>query len=428
MKRTLWTLTASALSGGALGAAFLFAAVAPRVADAAGITEQIHAKQGEIHATHQKLDQKRAQLAHAKVRVTNLQGQLAETNRNIAQVGRRLELIVAQVAANEKRLAWNRLQLSAAQATLHRHNEALNRRLVDAYENGDLGYINVLLSATSFSDFVERWDDIRFLIAVNERTVRDRKQAEARVAVVQARLEGDAARLSDAEDHERRVRSQLAALAEERRVLVAAADEQRRHVAVEITELEEVSQDEENALEALIVQRQREEAARLAAERAAREAAREAARRAAQLAGQAVPDLPPPESAGGQGDLSWPVSGAITSGFGIRLDPVSGQVTRMHEGIDIAAPMGATIAAAADGRVIFAGVEGGYGNVVIIDHGNDLSTLYGHCSQLFVATGQDVQRGQAIAAVGSTGHSTGPHVHFEVRIAGKPIDPSSRLR
>jgi murein DD-endopeptidase MepM/ murein hydrolase activator NlpD len=100
----------------------------------------------------------------------------------------------------------------------------------------------------------------------------------------------------------------------------------------------------------------------------------------------------------------------------------------MHEGIDIAAPLGATIAAAADGRVIFAGEEGGYGNVVIIDHGNDLATLYGHCSQIFVATGQDVQRGQAIAAVGSTGHSTGPHLHFEVRVGGSPVDPSSRLR
>jgi murein DD-endopeptidase MepM/ murein hydrolase activator NlpD len=99
-----------------------------------------------------------------------------------------------------------------------------------------------------------------------------------------------------------------------------------------------------------------------------------------------------------------------------------------HPGIDIGAPMGATIAAAAGGRVIFAGWYGGYGNAIILDHGGSTSTLYGHCSQIFVSTGQDVQRGQAIGAVGMTGRATGPHLHFEVRVNGVPVDPTTRLR
>jgi murein DD-endopeptidase MepM/ murein hydrolase activator NlpD len=89
--------------------------------------------------------------------------------------------------------------------------------------------------------------------------------------------------------------------------------------------------------------------------------------------------------------------------------------------------MGATVTAAADGQVIFAGWYGGYGNAVIIDHGSGVSTLYGHMSQLFVSEHQSVQRGQAIGAVGSTGHSTGPHLHFEVRVNGSPTDPLSKL-
>jgi murein DD-endopeptidase MepM/ murein hydrolase activator NlpD len=110
----------------------------------------------------------------------------------------------------------------------------------------------------------------------------------------------------------------------------------------------------------------------------------------------------------------------------MRSDPFGHGFT-MHTGLDIGAPMGATITAAAAGHVIFADWYGGYGKAIIIDHGGKTVTLYGHCSQWFVSKGQDVQRGQAIGAVGSTGNSTGPHLHFEVRVDGVPVDPTGRL-
>ncbi len=112
----------------------------------------------------------------------------------------------------------------------------------------------------------------------------------------------------------------------------------------------------------------------------------------------------------------------------MRANAMGGGGFEMHPGIDIGAPMGSTITAAANGRIIFAGDYGGYGNAIIIDHGQQTSTLYGHCSQIFVANGQDVQRGQAIGAVGMTGRATGPHLHFEVRVNGVPVDPTTRLR
>lgn len=128
----------------------------------------------------------------------------------------------------------------------------------------------------------------------------------------------------------------------------------------------------------------------------------------------------------GTGQLSWPASGPITSTFGWRLHPVLGS-NRFHSGTDFGAEHGAPIRAADRGTVIFAGDYGGYGNTVIVDHGNGLSTLYGHASELYVQPGQVVQRGQQIAAVGSTGLSTGPHLHFEVRQNGEPIDPLALL-
>jgi len=125
-------------------------------------------------------------------------------------------------------------------------------------------------------------------------------------------------------------------------------------------------------------------------------------------------------SVGGTGSVSasgfvWPLQGVLTSAFGPRWG-------RMHEGIDIAAPAGSAITAAASGTVIYAGWFGGYGNLVVIDHGGGVATAYGHMSAIY-ASGGAVDQGQSIGAVGTTGHSTGNHLHFEVRINGSPVDP-----
>ena len=118
--------------------------------------------------------------------------------------------------------------------------------------------------------------------------------------------------------------------------------------------------------------------------------------------------------------LIWPIQGVLTSPFGMRWG-------RMHEGIDIGAATGTPIYAAAGGTVIYAGWESGYGNLTVIDHGNGLATAYGHQSKIAVSNGQTVSRGQLIGYVGSTGHSTGPHLHFEVRANGTPVNPLSYL-
>lgn len=119
--------------------------------------------------------------------------------------------------------------------------------------------------------------------------------------------------------------------------------------------------------------------------------------------------------------LAWPVSGRISSSFGWRNG-------RMHQGLDIAVPAGRTIMASAPGQVVEAGWYGGYGQRVIIDHGRSIRTLYAHCSTLLVKPGEQVQAGQAIARVGTTGNSTGPHLHFEVHVGVRPYDPLSFLR
>lgn len=118
----------------------------------------------------------------------------------------------------------------------------------------------------------------------------------------------------------------------------------------------------------------------------------------------------------------WPARGWVTSDFGSRLDPYTAERV-MHKGLDIAAPYGSPVQAPADGTVVFASMEGGYGKVLVIDHGYGIKTRYGHLSELFVKAGVKVKRGDRIAACGNTGRSTGPHVHYEVRVHGVPENP-----
>jgi peptidoglycan hydrolase FlgJ len=124
--------------------------------------------------------------------------------------------------------------------------------------------------------------------------------------------------------------------------------------------------------------------------------------------------------------MSIPVRGRLTSDYGFRTDPFTG-ISKFHEGIDIAAPAGTAINAASSGTVVFAGALGGYGNTVVLEHANGGRTLYAHASQILVRPGDAVEAGQTIGRVGSTGHSTGPHLHFETLVSGQNIDPKSLI-
>jgi len=390
---------------GALLAA-LVTAFAPLCAGAGGssIDERIRAERTKAEQIQSRLHEKRAELHSITLHYDDLQAQLGQTNAAIGEMTGRIGTLQANEDWTQRRLDWNAVQLGAARRSLRLHDELLKRRLVDIYEYGDLSYVNALIAARSFSEFVERWEDLRLLIAANERAVRARKVAEKRVAAIEADLERTRLMLAQEEQAQEDARSQLDSLASERRNLVELAGEQKHQVASQVAEIEDLSAAEEAQLESLIQERQRELAAQ---------------RKAAGIAGGV-------ESEGGPGSFSWPVTGTITSPFGWRSNPFGGS-PEFHQGLDIAAPSGTTVTAAAGGTVIMAQWYGGYGNYILIDHGGGYSTGYGHLSAIYVSNGQSVSRGQAIGAVGSTGQSTGPHLHFEVRINGKPVDPAPRL-
>jgi murein DD-endopeptidase MepM/ murein hydrolase activator NlpD len=369
------------------------------------VQQRIDAERAKAERTQAQLHQKRAQLHAATLQYNDLSRQLGETNVAITGVNAHLSDLAAGAASTQRRIDWNTVQLTAAQRSLALHDTMLKRRLVDIYENGDVSYVSVLLAAHSFSDFVERWDDLRLLINANQRVVRERKIAEAQVENVERNLERTRLELQQEQTAQEQARTQLASLASERENLVAVASQQRHQVASQVAQMEDLTAAEEAQLESLIQERQRE---------------LEEQRRASGIAEGGGAET------GGGGSFSWPVTGPITSPFGWRSSPFNGSPD-FHPGLDIAAPTGTTVTAAAGGTVIMAQWYGGYGNYVLIDHGGGYSTGYGHLSAIYVSNGQAVKRGQAIGAVGMTGEATGPHLHFEVRIDGKPVDPAPRL-
>lgn len=213
----------------------------------------------------------------------------------------------------------------------------------------------------------------------------------------------------------------------------AAAASQHQAVAVQQASLEAV-RSEQAAARAEVAAEAEVEAQLLAGARAEKQAY-QARASALEAESAAITELLRKRAAeqaeraarAGSGVLGYPVARpTVTSGYGYRTHPIYGG-RRLHAGMDFRAPMGTPILASAAGTVVSAGYSGGYGNVVVIDHGRSLATLYAHQSRLAVSAGQQVSRGQTVGSAGSTGSSTGPHLHFEVRVDGTPVDPAAYL-
>jgi murein DD-endopeptidase MepM/ murein hydrolase activator NlpD len=277
------------------------------------------------------------------------------------------------------------------------HAEAqarLEERLVQLYETDEASELEILLQVNSLSDLLEQLDYFH-TIGQEDKRIADtikRLQGEMRVArqltaTTKAEVAQATAILAKKTEEQRAARDQLVA---ERSALAAARSDKQ---AILANVRQERHADEED----------------LAAMQAASAAI------ASKIRSGGSSGTGAPSAAG----LIWPVNGPITSGFGWRWG-------RMHEGIDIGAACGTPIHAAASGTVVFSGWMDGYGNFVIIDHGNGLATAYGHQSAIYVSGGH-VSQGQVIGAVGSTGHSTGCHLHFEVRVNGTPVNPLNYL-
>jgi murein DD-endopeptidase MepM/ murein hydrolase activator NlpD len=365
------------------------ASVDARIAALQAQIAQSKAEEGvltsQLSAVGDELDAARGAVDSAQSSVAVLEGELA-TARS------RLDDLSALLDAQTRRL--ERLQSEHAKAVA-----ILDARVRAAYIDEPPDVLAFLVSASSFDEIV---DNVELLNRIGRQDRRIARQvAVARARTAAARSETIRTRRLQVET----VAAITASTAQARAARDRLAAERDRLASVESLKQSALASTREARADDV------QEAESLAAESAALAAAIRGAQERAGSTGSGQPS-----SAG----LTWPCDGAVVSGFGMRWG-------RMHEGIDIACAAGTPNRAAAAGTVIYAGWMGGYGNLVVIDHGNGLSTAYGHASSLAVSVGQTVSQGQTVSYVGATGHATGPHLHFEVRVNGTAVDPLAYL-
>ena len=346
----------------------------------------------EIEAASTRIDALTGDIDSLEGQIAVLEQELAEHRARLAE----LENIFERQTADLEHL---RRQYAEAQ-------RILEERLVELYQQGQEDSLGILLQVQSLTDLLEQveyFDDIgrqdRAISDSLKRLKGEMRVARAKTAATKAQVAEATAVIEDKTAEQIAAREALVA---EQQALDAARGDKQTLLASTRENRHEAEED-------------------LAAMEAA--SASLAARiRAAQAAAAAAPQSAPSSGSSGSGvsasGFIWPVSGVVTSGFGWRWG-------RMHQGIDISAPCGTQIRAAASGTVIVSGYSGGYGNLTVLDHGNGLATAYAHQSAIYA--GGSVSQGQVIGAVGTTGSSTGCHLHFEVRVNGSAVDPMGYL-
>ena len=340
--------------------------------------------QGQIEESRSTQASWQAIITDIAEKLKAIQAELDEATRKLQAIKKEQDQVNLQIKQLQEEIQKAEVQLRARQAIL-------NKRVRVIYMHGQLSYIEVILGANSFSDFANRLELLKRIIRSDFNLIQEIQQRKAAIEAKKVEIEKEKARLDELASEAQKVQDEVKAKkAEQQRVLDHARTQQ----------------DAAKQMEADLIARSNEIRQIIQS-------------RMQQNSGS-------DQIVHGNGTFIWPCNGPITSPFGYRTHPIFG-TTIYHSGIDIGVDYNTPIHAADGGTVILAGWCGGYGNAVIIDHGNGLQTLYGHNTSVAVSEGQTVSQGQVIAYSGSTGYSTGPHCHFEVRRNGEAVDPMGYL-
>ena len=333
------------------------------------------------------------QLNEANGQLNDVQSNLSENLQQVEKLDDRIETAEQELAEQESKITELKESIEQIETELNSVTEKYNKqvelfkkRMVAIYMAGDTQYLDVLLKSSSLSDFISSYYLISQLTEIDENLLNDLETKKKTMDLSRQKLENEKKELATIVENQTRTTRTLQNTKKMRENFIDKLSDDEKNLQAKIDEInkqyEEVNQQilalTQNGIDTAYI----------------------------------------------GGELAWPVPGytRITSKYAMRVHPITGQY-KLHTGVDIGAPLGANFVAANDGVVVKAGPNVAYGNMVIIDHGGGISTLYAHGSEILVEVGQTVKRGDPILKVGSTGYSTGPHAHFEVRINGVTTDP-----
>jgi len=369
-----------------------------------GLGQQKASLDAKLAAVQAKIAREHALESSLNGQIGGLTTQIHSLEARVGDVSSQLSALQTDVALHQRRLAkldeLYRLQTIRLRNLRHEYTisvQRLDERLVTIYKQSSPSTVDVLLAARSFQDVLDEFDYLGAIAAQDKKVAA--QVATAKHAVVLARAKTAAVRRG---------------LQQETRVINARAQQQAILFGELVSSRDKLATTRAGKSHALVVTKAQEQSE--IQESQAIQAASAAIAAKLQAGSSSSGPAAAPSAAG----FIWPVSGPITSPFGMRWGT-------LHPGIDIGVPTGTPIHAAAAGTVVYCGWEEGYGNLVVIDHHNGLATAYGHQTRVAVSCGQNVSQGEVIGYSGCTGFCTGPHVHFEVRVNGAPVDPLGYL-
>ena len=392
-------------SGRFLAAALSFALVlaTPLSAQAtkSGLSDA-KSKKTALEAEKKKTEQELKNLEGLKSDTT---AYVKKLDSSLESIGNELSKLGDDIDAKEKQIDTTKQELSEAKETEKSQYESMKLRIKYMYEKGDSTYVDLLMESGSLSELLSKAEYITKISSYDRQKLNEYAATKEKIAEKEKSLESEHAELLMLQDETEAKQASV-------EKLLAAKQTELQNYETKIASAEGQISEYAKSIEAEI--KRKEEEARKKAEEEKKKAA------AANKAAQTYKTV-------SLGDISFtwpcPASGRITSGFGGRKSPTKGASSN-HQGIDISAPTGTSIVAAAAGEVVIATYSSSAGNYVMISHGGGVYTVYMHASSLLVSQGQSVKKGQTIAKVGSTGYSTGSHLHFGVRVNGSYVNPT----
>ena len=378
--------------------------------------------QSEIDALKEERDKIAQQKAAQQAIVDDLEAQHASVLERKLAMDERNAYTLEQMELNKQEIAlYDQMIEEKAQEVVEAkrlEDEQLERyrtRVRSMEENGNYGFLALILKATDLGEFLTAIDDIGEIMESDRQLEDEYIAAREHTEQVKADYEAYKAELEAKQEKLRAEQIELQKQIDEATELIAQLLEDIEGNSEELAKLQEAQDATQKEIDEMVAELERQRR-----EEEERRRQEEAANNPGGSGGGGG------GTATGTGSFGWPVPSCtyITSKFGPRYHPVTGAYQSTHTGLDIGASHGATIVASDGGTVTTAGVKGGYGNCVMIDHGNGYYTLYGHMSSIAVSVGQSVSKGDTVGYVGSTGVSTGPHCHFEIRVNGVCTDPA----
>jgi len=398
---------------GLIGAALLLAAASAAGAQQRKDGAELGEKERALQQTQKRLKEERAKAADARKREASLLAELDTIDRRLTDKRRQVTVLDTRVRRAQAEIGELQRDIARLEAQRAGQEDALGQRLRAMYRmQVQGGALPLLLSGTDPVDQSVRLRHLTTLATVDARTIREYRVTSEGLADRKNRLEASRKELSALRSQAEEERAEADREAARRRVILARVKDERAYHDRMVGELSEATR----RLEAFIRDLQEK-------------------RRVAKIPPSSAkpPKATPGESTPGvglgamRGRLAWPAEGRVVEEFGARVNPRFGTKT-FRNGIDIDAQEGSSVHAVYPGQVLYTGWFRGYGNLVILDHGNEYYTLYAHMADMKVAEGDELKQGQVIGTVGDTGSLQGPRLYFEVRYQGKPLDPANWLR